>query len=106
MMKWCPMNRDEICLLLTDKIKQLKNNENKLNDLLPDIRLLYGSEHGVRTPVMYQLALYFSFQDIKLVISTSVSFAMMPTNTYCSQYLYPLNVKRMRHRTFRWLVSA
>ena len=46
MMKWCPMNRDEICLLLTDKINQLKNNENKLNDLLPDIRLLYGSEPG------------------------------------------------------------
>jgi hypothetical protein len=46
MMKWCPMNRDEICLLLTDKIKQLKNNENKFSDLLPDIRLLYGTEPG------------------------------------------------------------
>ena len=29
MMKWCSMNRDEICLLLTDKIKQLKSNENR-----------------------------------------------------------------------------
>lgn len=53
MMKWCPMNRDEICLLLTDKIKQLKNNENRLNELLPDVRLLHGTEPAARTPVMY-----------------------------------------------------
>lgn len=99
------MNRDDVCLLLTEKIKQLKNNENKLNKLLPDVRLLYGMELGC-TPVMYELALYFSSLVIKLVTSMSVYFVMMPTNTCCSPYLYPLNVKRMRHRRFHWPVCG
>lgn len=83
MMKWCSMNRDEICLLLTEKIKQLKNNENKLSELLPDVRLLHGTEPAARTPVMYQPESYFSFRDIKLVISMNVYFVMTPTNTCC-----------------------
>lgn len=66
MMKWCSMNRDEICLLLTDKIKQLKNNENKLSELLPDVRLLYGTEPGLRTPVMYQPGIIFLFSGHKI----------------------------------------
>ena len=66
MMKWCPMNRDEICLLLTDKIKQLKNNENKLNELLPDVRLLHGTEPAARTPVMYQPGIIFLFSGHKI----------------------------------------
>ena len=40
------MNRDEICQILTQKVKALKNNENYLSTLLPDIRLLYGTEIG------------------------------------------------------------
>ena len=66
MMKWCPMNRDEICLLLTDKIKQLKNNENRLNELLPDVRLLHGTEPAARTPVMYQPGIIFLFSGHKI----------------------------------------
>lgn len=81
MMKWCSMNRDEICLLLTDKIKQLKSNENRLNELLPDVRLLYGTEPAARTPVMYQP--HHIFREIKLVTSMSAYFAMTPTNTCC-----------------------
>lgn len=66
MMKWCSMNRDEICLLLTDKVKKLKNNENKLSELLPDVRLLYGVEPGLRTPVMYQPGIIFLFSGHKI----------------------------------------
>ena len=66
MMKWCPMNRDEICLLLTDKIKQLKSNENRLNELLPDVRLLHGTEPAARTPVMYQPGIIFLFSGHKI----------------------------------------
>lgn len=106
MMKWCPMNRDEICLLLTDKIKQLKNNENKLNDLLPDIRLLYGSEPGVRTPVMYQPGIIFLFSGYKIGYINERVFRYDANEYLLLTVPLPLNVKRMRHRTFRWLVSA
>ena len=34
------MNRAEICQLLTNKINQLKDKDEILNGLLPDIRLL------------------------------------------------------------------
>ena len=60
------MNRDDVCLLLTEKIKQLKNNENKLNKLLPDVRLLYGMEPGLRTPVMYEPGIIFLFSGHKI----------------------------------------
>lgn len=66
MTKWCSMNRDKICLLLTDKIKQLKKNENKLSELLPDVRLLYGTEPGLRTPVMYQPGIILLFSGHKI----------------------------------------
>lgn len=33
------MNRDEICLQLTGQINRLKDKENTLTELLPDIRL-------------------------------------------------------------------
>ena len=46
------MNRAEICQLLTHKVNQLKDKEEMLNALLPDIRLLYGTQPGTRTPVM------------------------------------------------------
>ncbi|MFK3663195.1 AraC family transcriptional regulator N-terminal domain-containing protein [Scandinavium sp. NPDC088450] len=60
------MKREETCLLLTDKIKQLKNNEEKLTALLPDIRLLYGTQPGTRTPVMYQPGIVFLFSGHKI----------------------------------------
>lgn len=66
MAKWRAMNREETCLLLTDKIKQLKNNEKKLSELLPDIRLLYGTEPGLRTPVMYEPGIIFLFSGHKI----------------------------------------
>ncbi|QCA16991.1 AraC family transcriptional regulator [Citrobacter freundii] len=66
MTKGCSMNRDDVCLLLTKKIKQLKNNENKLNKLLPDVRLLYGMEPGLRTPVMYEPGIIFLFSGHKI----------------------------------------
>ncbi len=36
------MKREEICRLLADKVNKLKNKENSLSELLPDVRLLYG----------------------------------------------------------------
>lgn len=42
------MNRDEICALLTEKIKQLKNNEQNLQALLPEIQLIYGTRPNGR----------------------------------------------------------
>jgi AraC-like DNA-binding protein len=60
------MNRDEICQALTQKVKVLKNNENYLSTLLPDIRLLYGTEPGTRTPVMYQPGIVFLFSGHKI----------------------------------------
>lgn len=47
------MNREAICLQLTAQIKRLIDNENSVSDQLPDIRLLYGTQPGTRTPVMY-----------------------------------------------------
>ncbi|VDR24628.1 Uncharacterised protein [Raoultella terrigena] len=49
------------------KVNKLKDNEESLSELLPDIRLLYGTQPGTRTPVMYQPGIVFSFQVIKLV---------------------------------------
>ena len=55
------MNREAICALLTEKIKQLKNNEQNLRTLLPDIQLIYGSQPSGRTPVMYRPGIVFHF---------------------------------------------
>ncbi|WP_313509834.1 AraC family transcriptional regulator, partial [Kosakonia sacchari] len=60
------MKREEICLQLTEKIKRLKGNENRLNALLPDIRLLYGTQPGTRTPVMYLPGIVFLFSGHKI----------------------------------------
>ncbi|WOZ78108.1 AraC family transcriptional regulator [Kosakonia sacchari] len=60
------MKREEICLQLTEKIKRLKGNENRLNALLPDIRLLHGTQPGTRTPVMYQPGIVFLFSGHKI----------------------------------------
>ena len=48
------MKREEICRLLADKVNKLKNKENGLSELLPDVRLLYGETPFARTPVMYE----------------------------------------------------
>lgn len=60
------MNRQAVCQLLTDKIKHLKSNENTLDTLLPDVRLLYGTQPGTRTPVMYQPGIVFLFSGHKI----------------------------------------
>ncbi|MBV7406988.1 AraC family transcriptional regulator [Enterobacter sp. ENT03] len=59
------MNREAICLHLTDQVKRLKIHENKLSALLPDIRLLYGTQPGTRTPVMYQPGIVILFSGHK-----------------------------------------
>lgn len=74
------MNRDETCLQLTAQINRLKDNANNLGELLPDVRLLYGTQPGTRTPVMYQPGIIFSFPGIKLAISTSGYSAMTRAN--------------------------
>jgi hypothetical protein len=51
--------------------------------LLPDIRLLYGTQPGTRTPVMYQPGIVFLFSGIKLATSMSGLFAMTPMNICC-----------------------
>lgn len=60
------MNREAICALLTGKIKQLKNNEQNLRTLLPDIQLIYGSQPSGRTPVMYRPGIVFLFSGYKI----------------------------------------
>ncbi|MDU1083041.1 MAG: AraC family transcriptional regulator, partial [Leclercia adecarboxylata] len=60
------MNRDETCLQLTAQINRLKDNENNLGELLPDVRLLYGTQPGTRTPVMYQPGIIFLFSGHKI----------------------------------------
>jgi AraC-like DNA-binding protein len=64
--EWDEMNREAICLQLTEQIKQLKNNENRLSALLPDVRLLYGTQPGTRTPVMYQPGIVILFSGHKI----------------------------------------
>jgi transposase len=77
------MNREAICHQLTAQIKRLIDNENRVSDLLPDIRLLYGTQPGTRTPVMYQPGIVFLFRAIKLAISTSACSATTPMNICC-----------------------
>ena len=60
------MNREAICLQLTAQIKRLIDNENSVSDQLPDIRLLYGTQPGTRTPVMYQPGIVFLFSGHKI----------------------------------------
>ena len=60
------MNRDAICRQLTSKIKTLIDNGNDSAELLPDIRLLYGTQPGTRTPVMYQPGIVFLFSGHKI----------------------------------------
>lgn len=60
------MNREEICALLTDKIKLLKSNEQSLSALLPDIQLIYGTQPAARTPVMYRPGIIFLFSGYKI----------------------------------------
>jgi hypothetical protein len=40
------MNREAICLQLTSQIKRLIDKEKMPDNLLPDIRLLYGTQPG------------------------------------------------------------
>ena len=72
------MNRDEICLQLTGQINRLKDKENTLTELLPDIRLLYGTQPGTRTPVMYQPGIVFLFSGHKIG-SVSYTHLTLPT---------------------------
>ncbi len=60
------MNREAICLQLTAQIKRLIDKENGVGDMLPDIRLLYGTQPGTRTPVMYQPGIVFLFSGHKI----------------------------------------
>lgn len=59
------MNRHKICQQLTKQINLLKNNENSLSVLLPDICLLYSTQPLSRTPVMYQPGIVFLFSGHK-----------------------------------------
>lgn len=60
------MNREEICALLTEKTKQLKNKEQNLHAVLPDIQLIYGTQPSGRTPVMYRPGIVFLFSGYKI----------------------------------------
>ncbi|POP43570.1 AraC family transcriptional regulator [Superficieibacter electus] len=60
------MNRQEVCQQLTAKINLLRDNEKSLSALLPDVRLLYGTQPGTRTPVMYQPGIIFLFSGHKI----------------------------------------
>lgn len=60
------MNRQDICQHLASKVNLLKNNEDEIHALLPDIRLLYGTQPHPRTPVMYQPGIIFLFSGHKI----------------------------------------
>ncbi|WP_336996890.1 AraC family transcriptional regulator [Leclercia sp. M50] len=60
------MKREAVCQQLTEQIKKLKDNENYLDALLPDVRLLYGTQPYARTPVMYQPGIIFLFSGHKI----------------------------------------
>lgn len=60
------MKREAVCLQLTEQIKKLKDNENYLDTVLPDVRLLYGTQPYARTPVMYQPGIIFLFSGHKI----------------------------------------
>lgn len=60
------MNRHVVCQQLAEKFKLLKNNENRASEWLPDVRLLYGTQPGARTPVMYQPGIVFLFSGHKI----------------------------------------
>ncbi|PWG74940.1 AraC family transcriptional regulator, partial [Enterococcus hirae] len=47
-------------------MKRLIDNEKGVSNLLPDIRLLYGTQPGTRTPVMYQPGIVFLFSGHKI----------------------------------------
>lgn len=59
------MNRQQTCQHLAKKINLLKNNEEEISALLPEIRLLYGTQPHPRTPVMYQPGIIFLFSGNK-----------------------------------------
>lgn len=40
------MQHAQICQILTEKINQLKDKHELLSSLLPDVRLLYGTQPG------------------------------------------------------------
>ncbi len=63
------MQHAEICRTLTEKINLLKDKHEMLSSLLPDVRLLYGTQPGPRTPVMYQPGIVFP----RFYVSTSKS---------------------------------
>lgn len=75
------MNREAICLQLTEQIKSLINNQQRLSELLPDVRLLYGTQPGNRTPVMYQPGIVFLFSGHKVGYINERSFRY-DTNEY------------------------
>lgn len=60
------MKREEICRLLADKVNKMKNKENSLSELLPDVRLLYGETPFARTPVMYEPGIIILFSGHKI----------------------------------------
>lgn len=60
------MNREEICLQLTEKINLLKNNVNIPKESVPGVRLIYGITPGMRTPVMYDPGIIFLFSGHKV----------------------------------------
>lgn len=60
------MQHAQICQILTEKINQLKDKHELLSSLLPDVRLLYGTQPGTRTPVMYQPGIVFLFSGHKI----------------------------------------
>lgn len=59
------MNRQRICQHLANKVNILKSNEEEISALLPEVRLLYGTQPHPRTPVMYQPGIIFLFSGNK-----------------------------------------
>lgn len=60
------MNRQAVCQQLAEKVNYLKDNEKSVSQWLPDVRLLYGTQPGARTPVMYQPGIVFLFSGHKI----------------------------------------
>jgi hypothetical protein len=95
------MNREEICQQLTAQIKRLIDKEN-VSDLLPDIRLLYGTQPGTRTPVMYQPGIVFLFSGHKIGYINERVFRY-DTNEYLLLTVpLPFECETFATEEFRW----
>lgn len=96
------MKREEICRLLADKVNKLKNKENSLSGLLPDVRLLYGETPFARTPVMYEPGIIILFSGHKIGYINERVFRYDANEYLLLTVPLPFGAKPMPRQRCRW----